>query len=83
MGAKETRYKENSEDDVAVYITFNGIPLFHLPDNPNDDNYIITSSFLHIIDLPVISVLVKGNGSALEMSRYRADLNKLDLEITD
>ena len=51
MGTKEKLNKENLEDNVAVYITFNGIPLFHLPDNPNNDNYIITSSFLHIIDL--------------------------------
>ena len=33
--------------------------------------------------LPVISVLVKGNGNAIEMSRYREDLKTLDLEITD
>jgi len=51
MGANEKLNRENLEDDVAVYITFNGIPLFHLPDNQIDDNYIITSSFLHIIDL--------------------------------
>lgn len=51
MGANEKLNRENLEDDVAVYITFNGIPLFHLPDNQIDDNYIIASSFLHIIDL--------------------------------
>ena len=51
MGAKEKLNKENLEDNVAVYVTFNGIPLFHLPDDLNDDNYIFTSSFLHIIDL--------------------------------
>ena len=51
MGANEKLNREDLEDDVSVYITFNGIPLFHLPDNQIDDNYIITSSFLHIIDL--------------------------------
>ena len=51
MGANEKLNGENLEDNVAVYITFNGLPLFHLPDNSDDDNYIITSSFLHIIDL--------------------------------
>ena len=33
--------------------------------------------------LPVISVLIGGNGNAIEMSRYRKDLKALDLEFTD
>jgi hypothetical protein len=43
--------KKDWKEKIAVYITFNGLPLFNLPYIPDDDSYILMSSFLHTIDI--------------------------------
>lgn len=43
--------KRNLNEKIAVYITLNGVPLFNLPYESDDDSYIIMSSFLHTIDI--------------------------------
>ena len=81
MGTKEKLNKENLEDNVAVYITFNGVPLFNLPYNPNDDNYIITSSFLHIIDI-FAKHTRKDIGKSAEFFGFALS-NKIQVEIME
>ncbi|MHA1467683.1 MAG: hypothetical protein ACTSP6_06340, partial [Promethearchaeota archaeon] len=43
--------KTEFKGKIAVYITYNGIPLFCLPYTPGNDDYILMSSFLHTIDI--------------------------------
>lgn len=81
MSIKEKRNKENLEDNVAVYITFNGVPLFRLPYNPNDDNYIITSSFFHIIDI-FAKQTRKDIGKSAEFFGFALS-NKIQIEIME
>ncbi len=81
MGTKEKQNKENLEDNVAVYITYNGVPLFRLPYNPNDDNYIITSSFLHIIDI-FAKQTRKDIGKSAEFFGFALS-NKIQVEIME
>lgn len=48
----ETESNKNEfKGKIAVYITYNGIPLFCLPYTPGNDDYILMSSFLHTIDI--------------------------------
>lgn len=51
MSEKSELEKKNQKENVAVYITFNGVPLFNLPYRKDDDSYILMSSFLHTIDI--------------------------------
>jgi hypothetical protein len=51
MSKKVELEKKDWKDKIAVYITFNGVPLFNLPSKKNDDSYILKSSFLHTIDI--------------------------------
>jgi len=51
MDIESESTKNELDGKVAVYITYNGLPLFCLPYKPNNDDYILTSSFLHTIDI--------------------------------
>jgi len=51
MDIESESTKNELEGKIAVYITYNGIPLFCLPYNPNNDDYILMSSFLSTIDI--------------------------------
>jgi hypothetical protein len=39
------------KEKIAIYITYNGLPLFVLPFKADDNSYILISSFLHTIDI--------------------------------
>lgn len=51
MDIESKSTKNELEGNIAVYITYNGLPLFCLPYNSKNDDYILTSSFLHTIDI--------------------------------
>jgi hypothetical protein len=51
MSKKTELEKTDWKEKVAVYITYDGVPLFNLPYETDDDNYILMSSFLHTIDI--------------------------------
>ncbi|MFX1444046.1 MAG: hypothetical protein ACFFHV_11570 [Promethearchaeota archaeon] len=51
MTEKDDLEKKDWNENIAVYITFNGLPLFNLPDKKDDDSYFLLSSFLHTIDI--------------------------------
>ncbi|MFX0072199.1 MAG: hypothetical protein ACFFAO_14015 [Candidatus Hermodarchaeota archaeon] len=51
MSEKIDLKQKNWKENIATYITFNGLPLFKLPYKTNDDSYILISSFLHTIDI--------------------------------
>lgn len=51
MSNKVGSKKKNWNEKIAVYITFNGVPLFNLPYKTDDDSYVLMSSFLHTIDI--------------------------------
>ena len=81
MGTKEKSKEENLEDNVAVYITFNGVPLFSLPYHPNDNDYILMSSFLHTIDI-LAKQTRAGIGKSAEFFGF-ALTNKIQVEIME
>ena len=51
MDGESESTKNDLEGKIAVYITYNGLPLFYLPYSPKNDDYILMSSFLHTIDI--------------------------------
>ena len=51
MSKKRIVEKRELSEKIAIYITFNGVPLYNLPYKSDDDSYIIMSSFLHTIDI--------------------------------
>lgn len=51
MSKKADLKRRDWKEKIALYITFNGMPLFYLPHKKDDDSYILMSSFLHTIDI--------------------------------
>jgi hypothetical protein len=51
MVIKDNSEKKERIENIVIYITFNGVPLFTIPYNRDDDSYILMSSFLHTIDI--------------------------------
>ncbi|TFG08156.1 MAG: hypothetical protein EU539_03195, partial [Promethearchaeota archaeon] len=51
MSKKANLNQKHWKENIAIYITFNGLPLFNLPYKTEDDSYILKSSFLHTIDI--------------------------------
>ena len=81
MNEKTVAEKRDLKEKIAVYITFNGLPLFNLPYDPNDDNYIIMSSFLHTIDILAEETRKRIGRSA---DFYGFDLiNDIQVEVTE
>ncbi|MFX1259664.1 MAG: hypothetical protein ACFFAN_17555 [Promethearchaeota archaeon] len=43
--------KKESRDKLGIYVTFNGLPIYSLTNEPGDDKAVLISSFLHTIDI--------------------------------
>ena len=43
--------KENAREQIHVYVTLKGVPIFNLPKNTQDETYVMMSGFLHAIDI--------------------------------